>query len=115
MYLGWGREDGDLRAGVTLIDRKGPYDNLYYCYFATQVMRNWGGQEWQRWNERMRDDLVGWQERDGEAKGSWAPRDRSDYSVSGGRLLTTCLAALTLEVYYRYQPLLPELDEVAGP
>ncbi len=115
MYLGWGRDDGDLRAGVTLIDRKGPYDNLYYCYFATQVMRNWGGQEWQRWNERLRDDLVAWQERDGEAKGSWAPRDRSDYSVSGGRLLTTCLAALTLEVYYRYQPLLPEIEDVAGP
>ncbi|MEI7701186.1 MAG: hypothetical protein WCK86_15410, partial [Planctomycetia bacterium] len=64
---------------------------------------------------RLRDDLVAWQERDGEAKGSWAPRDRSDYSVSGGRLLTTCLAALTLEVYYRYQPLLPEIEDVAGP
>jgi len=115
MYLGWGRDDGDLRAGVKLLDRKGPYDNLYYCYFATQVMRNWGGQEWQRWNERLRDDLVSWQEQEGESQGSWAPRDRSDYAVSGGRLLTTCLATLTLEVYYRYQPLLAESEDVVGP
>lgn len=115
MYLGWGRDDGDLRAGVILLDKRGPYDNLYYCYFATQVMRNWGGQEWERWNGRLRDDLVAWQEQEGDARGSWAPRDRSDYSISGGRLLITCLATLTLEVYYRYQPLLPEQTEVAVP
>ncbi len=63
MYLGWGRDDGDMRAGVALIDKRGPYDNLYYNYFATQVMKNWGGAEWDRWNERLRDDLIGWQEK----------------------------------------------------
>ncbi|MGV2339543.1 MAG UNVERIFIED_CONTAM: hypothetical protein LVR18_37940 [Planctomycetaceae bacterium] len=52
-----------------------------------------------------------WQDREGDAAGSWAPRDRSDTSVSGGRLLTTCLAALTLQVYYRNQPI---FDEEAG-
>jgi hypothetical protein len=107
VYLGWGRDNGDLRAGVALIDAKGPYENLYYDYFATQLMKNWGGPEWDRWNGRLRDDLIAWQETEGPAKGSWAPRDRADYSKSGGRLLTTCLATLTLEVYYRYQPLLP--------
>ncbi len=110
MYLGWGRDDGDLRKGVEILDRKGPYDNFYYNYFGTQVMKNWGGEEWVRWNGRLRDDLVAWQEKDGDAKGSWAPRDRSEYSVAGGRLLTTCLATLTLEVYYRYQPLLAEQE-----
>jgi hypothetical protein len=104
MYSGWKRDDGDLQKGIALIDRKGPYDNLYYCYFASQVMKNWGGAEWNRWNERLRDDLVAWQDREGDSAGSWAPRDRSDTSVSGGRLLTTCLAALTLQVYYRNQP-----------
>lgn len=111
MYLGWERDDGDLRAGVKLLDERGPYENLYYNYFATQVMRNWGGQEWHRWNERLRDDLIAWQEKDGSRRGSWAPRDRSDSSRAGGRLLTTCLAALTLEVYYRYEPLLEDPDE----
>ena len=108
MYLGWGRDDGDLRDGIGLLSRKGPYDNLYYNYFATQVMRNWGGEEWQRWNLRLRDDLVRWQVQDGPEAGSWTPRDRADYSVAGGRLLTTCLATLTLEVYYRYDSLLPD-------
>ncbi|MFM8478892.1 MAG: prenyltransferase/squalene oxidase repeat-containing protein [Planctomycetaceae bacterium] len=108
MYSGWHRDDGDLRKGIALLDRKGPYDNLYYCYFASQVMKNWGGPEWQRWNERLRDDLVAWQDREGDAAGSWAPRDRSDTSVSGGRLLTTCLATLTLEVYYRNQSVFEE-------
>lgn len=108
MYLGCQRDEKDLRKGVMLLDKKGPYDNLYYCYFATQVLRNWGGEPWERWNGRLRDDLVAWQEQSGDAEGSWSPRDRSDYSVSGGRLLTTCLATLTLEVYYRYEPLLPE-------
>ena len=114
MYLGKTREDKDLRAGVALIDRRGPYDNLYYNYFATQVMKNWGGVEWDRWNGRLRDDLIGWQGVEGDDKGSWAPRDRDDYSKAGGRLLTTCLATLTLEVYYRYRPLLPEQSEAGS-
>jgi hypothetical protein len=115
MYLGWGRDDGDLRAGIALIDKRGPYDNLYYNYFATQVMKNWGGIEWDRWNGRLRDDLIAWQEKDGDAKGSWAPRDRADYSKAGGRLLTTALSTLTLEVYYRYQPVLPASDISLSP
>jgi hypothetical protein len=113
MSLGWGRNDGDMRASVALIDKRGPYDNLYYNYFATQVMKNWGGLEWERWNGRLRDDLIAWQETDGPAKGSWTPRDRSEYSQAGGRLLTTCLATLTLEVYYRYKPMLPEVAETS--
>jgi len=115
MYLGWGRDDGDMRAGIALIDKKGPYDNLYYNYFATQVMKNWGGSEWDRWNGRLRDDLIAWQSTDGPSKGSWTPRDRDDYSKAGGRLLATCLATLTLEVYYRYKPLLPELAGTSVP
>jgi hypothetical protein len=112
MYLGWHRDDGDLRDGVALLSRKGPYDNLYYNYFATQVMRHWGGEEWHKWNARLRDDLVRWQIQDGPATGSWSPRNRADYSVAGGRLLTTCLATLTLEVYYRYEPLLPDDHDI---
>ncbi|MCA9051144.1 MAG: hypothetical protein KDA89_20550, partial [Planctomycetaceae bacterium] len=111
MYLGWQREDGDLRAGVALLDKAGPYDNLYTTYFATQVMKNWGGEEWDRWNQRVRDDLIAGQESEGPAAGSWRPRTGAIHAKQGGRLLTTVLATLTLEVYYRYSPLLPE----AGP
>lgn len=108
MYLGWGRDDGDMQAGVALLDKAGPYENLYSLYFATQVMKNWGGPEWERWNARLRDDLVAAQETDGPGKGSWKPRTGAIHAKQGGRLLTTSLATLTLEVYYRYKPLLPE-------
>ena len=115
MYLGWGRDVGDLRAGVALIDRSTSTENYYTNYFATQVLKNWGGPEWERWNGRVRDELIARQETDGPGKGSWIPRDRSDYSLSGGRLLTTCLATLTLEVYYRNKPILPEITVPATP
>ncbi len=108
MYLGWGRDDGDMRAGIALIDRSTSTENYYTNYFATQVMKNWGGPEWDRWNIRVRDNLIARQETNGPGKGSWAPPDRADYSKSGGRLLTTCLATLTLQVYYRNTPLLEE-------
>lgn len=115
MYLGWGHNDGDLRAGIALIAKSTATENYYTNYFATQVMKNWGGPEWDRWNARMREDLIARQETDGPAKGSWASRDRADYSRSGGRLLTTCLATLTLEVYYRNKPLLEEYPSAALP
>ena len=114
MYLGWGRNDGDMRAGIALIDKSTSTENYYTNYFATQAMKNWGGAEWKRWNDRMRDDLIARQETDGPGKGSWTPRDRADYSLSGGRLLSTCLATLTLQVYYRNQPLLPVSTQPAA-
>lgn len=114
MYLGWARDDGDLRAGIRLLDKAGPYDNLYSLYFATQVMKNWGGEEWERWNQRLRDDLIAVQETEGPAAGSWKPRTGAIHAKQGGRLLSTCLATLTLQVYYRYQPLLPESTSVSS-
>ncbi|MBX3438610.1 MAG: hypothetical protein KF861_14045, partial [Planctomycetaceae bacterium] len=117
MHLGWTKDDEELRNGVALLNRRGPYNNLYYCYYATQVMRDWGGEEWQRWNGVMRDDLVRTQVvAPGPEYGSWAPRDRSGTSGAGGRLFTTCLATMTLEVYYRHLPLygLPEDDKMTS-
>jgi len=113
MYLGWGRDDGDMRAGVALLDDAGPYENMYTTYFATQVMRNWGGEEWHRWNTRLRDDLIAFQETNGPEAGSWKPRSGM-HTKQGGRLLETSLALLTLEVYYRYKPLLPEQAAAEG-
>lgn len=112
MYCGWTRDDGDMRAGIALLNKTYPKDNLYTMYFATQVMKNWGGKEWERWNGLLRDDLVADQEADGPAKGSWKPRSGAIHAKQGGRLLTTALATLTLEVYYRYKPLLPAENAV---
>lgn len=77
--------------------------NLYYWYYATLAMYQHGGPTWNRWNDRLRDQLVRRQVRGGHADGSWDPADCQDqYDLRGGRVYTTALAALTLEVYYRY-------------
>ena len=111
MYLGATRDDEDLQAAVALLDHRGPYDNRYYCYYATQVMRNWGGPEWERWNQSMRDELVRTQVADeGPARGSWTPLQRGSTDPAGGRLFTTALSTMTLEVYYRYLPLYETFD-----
>jgi len=113
MYLGWTRDDGDMRQGIELLDKAGPFDNLYTTYFATQVMRNWGGEEWTRWNEQMQELLLTTQENEGPGKGSWNPRT-GYHTEQGGRLLETSLATLTLEVYYRYKPIYKD-DVATGP
>jgi hypothetical protein len=77
---------------------------MYYSYYGTMAMHHWGGAAWERWNNTMRTRLVDSQEQDGDAAGSWVT-DRSVHSEMGGRLYTTCLSILTLEVYYRYLPL----------
>ncbi len=104
MYLGWGAESSPLKSGIRFLAELGPSpDDMYYNYYATQVLHHAGGPEWDRWNETMREDLVRSQIRGGHADGSW---DVSDpHGFAGGRLYMTTLCILTLEVYYRHLPL----------
>lgn len=106
MYLGWNQRDGRLKLGVIYLDGQKPSrNNMYYNYYATQVLHHWGGEEWTRWNEVMRDQLVETQrtEKDGHLAGSWDVAD--PHGSAGGRHYMTCLAVMTLEVYYRHLPL----------
>jgi len=83
--------------------------SMYYYYYATQVMHHVGGPDWDMWNARMRPMLIAKQDRGTtprfpHLKGSWSPT--GDYHAgSGGRVMMTSLAILTLEVYYRHLPL----------
>lgn len=106
MYLGWDRHTKALQEGIAYLDRTKPLsDNMYYNYYATQVLHHWGGEEWIRWNEVMRDRLVVTQHQRaaGHLAGSWDVADH--HGGAGGRLYMTCLAVMTLEVYYRHLPL----------
>jgi hypothetical protein len=105
MYLGWKRTAAPLRRGVEYLSRTGPSpQDIYYDYYATQVLHHWGGGEWKKWNEVLRDHLIESQIKEGDAAGSWKPTgDRG--AGAGGRLYQTCLSVMTLEVYYRYLPL----------
>ena len=82
------------------------FSNVYYWYYATQVMHNMSGYEWDKWNRKMRDLLVRTQVRNTDecANGSWAP-EKDEWGRRGGRIMQTALSALTLEIYYRYLPL----------
>jgi hypothetical protein len=104
MYLGWKSNNPALQQGIEYLSNVGPSeDNMYYNYYATQVMHHLGGKPWKKWNDVMRDRLIETQRKDGHARGSWDPRDR--HSGPGGRLYMTSLCIMTLEVYYRYLPL----------
>ena len=58
--------------------------NVYYWYYATQVMHNMAGPEWDTWNRKMRRVLIDSQDKEGCAAGSWDP-DEADQRRLGRR------------------------------
>ena len=107
MYTGWNRDHRALQWGVAYLDALGPSeDNMYFNYYATQVLHHFGGEPWERWNPVMRDYLVATQSDRGHEAGSW--HFSGGYGDVGGRLYNTAMAVMTLEVYYRYMPLYRE-------
>ena len=113
MYMGWEKDHLGLKAGVEwLSNQVGPdvskdldQVDMYYNYYGTQVMKQFGGEHWRKWNAKMRDYLVAAQDKEGAAAGSWMFSRQSHSSERGGRLYCTAMACMTLEVYYRYLPL----------
>jgi hypothetical protein len=113
-YLGWGPRNPGLIKGVQYLtsDDNSPQkmsSNMYYCYYATQVMHHFGGEAWEKWNPKMRDILIARQDKGTDRahphqKGSWAP-GADNINGAGGRVMMTSLSLLTLEVYYRHLPL----------
>ncbi|MDA1229375.1 MAG: terpene cyclase/mutase family protein [Planctomycetota bacterium] len=109
MYLGWKREKPQLKQGVEYLSGLGPSQNdMYYNYYATQVLHHWDGELWERWNQRMRDQLVETQVKEGPGAGSWNVTD--PHGGTGGRIYQTALSLLTLEVYYRHLPIYRRFD-----
>lgn len=106
MYLGWTPKNAGLVKGVEYLGSVGPQPgNIYFDYYATQVLHHWGGEPWTKWNNVMREYLVTTQVKDGAASGSWKPAGGGHDETSGGRLYRTCMSIMTLEVYYRHLPL----------
>lgn len=106
-YLGWERNDERLLNGANLLIQNLPdweEQNVYYWYYATQVLHHMDGELWKTWNDVMRELLPKHQRKHGGERGSWNP-ERDRWGASGGRLYTTCLSIYILEVYYRHMPL----------
>ena len=109
MYMGWKREKPQLKQGVEFLANLGPSrEDIYYNYYATQVLHHWDGELWDKWNRQMREQLVGTQIKEGPGAGSWDVTD--PHGNAGGRIYQTTLSLLTLEVYYRHLPIYRRFD-----
>ena len=104
MYTGWPRNHRPLMRGVRYLAARGPSKtDLYFNYYANQVMFHYRLEGWTGWNHRLSGYLVRTQARLGHEMGSWYFED--PYAQEAGRHYVTCMAIMILEVYYRHMPL----------
>ncbi len=83
--------------------------NLYYWYYGTLAMYHAGGSDWDRWNDELKRTLLTLQDQTGSDAGSWPAN--GVWGGYGGRVYSTAMATLNLEVYYRYLPIYQELAD----
>jgi hypothetical protein len=82
--------------------------NLYYWYYATLALHHRhqrddrAAADWRTWNDALTAALLATQVADGPDVGSW--NTNTVWGGYGGRVYTTAMAAMCLEVYYRYAP-----------
>jgi hypothetical protein len=115
--LGAGRGEPRMRGSASFIMEHMPSwkpdANTYYWYYATLALFQHQGEEWNTWNEAVKDVLLERQETEGAGAGSWAPDGQ--WATVAGRVYQTAMAALILEVYYRYLPRYVQDPNAAAP
>ncbi|MEM8679754.1 MAG: hypothetical protein AAGF97_10420 [Planctomycetota bacterium] len=79
--------------------------NFYYWYYASLALCQLEDENWDDWNRHLQRVLLSEQRRRGALAGSWDPT--TQWGPCGGRVYTTAVATLCLEVYYRYAPQAP--------
>jgi len=86
----WNPEDGSI--------------DMYYWHFGTLALFQVGGEEWRTWSARMKAAVVPHQHAPGSGArtGSWDPIGPWGLT-DGGRIYSTALMTLCLEVEGRYQ------------
>ena len=103
------RSDGEpVRSVLILVENLPEYDqkwsaevkeqkiDYYTTYHAALAFHRLGGKDWETWNKSMVKALRAAQ----ESNGSWG---MDKWYKQGGRIYSTALATMSLEVYYRYQ------------
>lgn len=104
MYFDTPLESPELISGCDLLAQAGPADtDMYFNYYATLVLHHGQSPHWKKWNQTVREHLIRTQQKHGHEAGSWFFPDQ--HGDVGGRLYTTAMAVMTLEVYYRFMPL----------
>jgi hypothetical protein len=119
-YLGANPKDPGMLEGKRCMLENLPDNALrdtYYWYYAALAMHNFMDKDWDDWNRKMRRVVIESQVKSGCGEGSWDPdKPTADkWGKNGGRVMTTSLCALTLEVYYRYLPLFRVESPVPAP
>ena len=98
-----------IRKGADLVVAKPPVWNtndgsvdFYYWYFGSLAMHQVGGDHWKRWKQAMETAILANQrdQQGTDERGSWDPVD--PWGQQGGRVYSTAMNCLCLEVYYRY-------------
>jgi len=99
LLLGEQVPEAELREAEEYLLRQTPgvgRDNYYCWYYASIALHQLQDDAWHTWNREMKSHLIARQ----TSGGSW-PTD-SEWGGYGGRIYTTAMAALCLEVYYRH-------------
>ncbi len=101
-----------LEAGAALLRQKLPRWNeeagaidFYYWYYGSYAMFQMAGSDWRAWKKAMEKSIVENQCRTGCLAGSWDP-EKDPWGDNGGRIYSTALLTLCLEVFYRYENIL---------
>ena len=87
--------------------------NLYYWYYGTLAMFQRQDRKWEQWNAALQQELLPLQRLDADQAGSWDPD--AVWGGYGGRVYSTAMATLCLEVYYRYLPLYGDGENALQP
>jgi len=117
--LGHG-EDREVKKGLSSLRDAGcdwkhpPAWPMYAWYYISQTKFHQGGGSWKRWNNQFAPQFIRSQNPDG----SWDSAGLSLKKGTTGRenmhpVYATTLAALTLQVYYRFLPTYKPIEEQA--
>lgn len=76
--------------------------DFYYWYYGSLAMYQVGGKHWDQWKPAMEKAIIEHQrlEEGKDEKGSWDPED--PWAPEGGRIYSTAVNCLCMEVFYRY-------------
>ena len=105
---------GDIGEALAYLSKRGvDLNNLYYTYYGTFAMhqaRRVYPKYWNKWNKAFRKALIARQikDRKSELHGSW--NTDFTYGSHGGRVYTTALSVMCLEVDYILLPILKRTD-----
>jgi hypothetical protein len=114
-FLGLQERPEAMRAAYDYLMQEPPgtgLTNHHYWYFATLALHQAQGESWQIWNASLQKTLLATQRVEGSWAGSWDPD--AVWGRCCGRVFSTALCTLSLEVYYRYQPPYAETAGRAG-